>query len=815
MLRSSPARRAALLSLSLLALAGSLAANARAGDDDPVSAAPEFQFEKVAALEASDATASATSEPVQVDGVTVTGNRSFEEKHRLPASAASVTAEELADSNNLVNTEDALKYLPSLFVRKRYIGDTNAPIATRTTGINASARSLVYADGLLLSTLINNNNGNGSPQWFLVAPNEIEQVDVLYGPYSAAYPGNSYGAVVNITTRMPEHFEAGGKLTGSSQHFSQYGTRDDFNGYEASAAIGDKQGRFSWRLSLNHLDSESQPITYLTINQSTTAAGAALPVITGAYADRNRTGGGIQVLGAGNLNRTLQDNATLKLAYDLSNTLRAAYTLGYWQNDDDADPKGYIHDAAGNTYFGASSGQVNLGGYAYNAATIASLYSSNRTQQQHLAQALSLKTDTRGPWDWSLIATDFNYLKDQTRTSTGVFPVGQFGGAGRITDAKDTGWSTLDASGVWRPYGIDGDVFLSFGAHGDQYTLDSPTFDAIGDWKSGDEGALYSVSNGKTQTGALWVQDLWRVTQTVTATLGARYEAWRAYDGLNSNRVTSTGLQSANPQQPGVEDSGVSPKLSLGWDATANWLLTGSVGRALRFPTVGELYQNVATGTTFTKPNPYLKPEDVLSGELAAEFHTSKGKVRVTLFQEQVKDALIAQTSSIPGVALPVSFTQNVDRTRQRGVELVAEQRDVLIQGLELSGNLTYVDGHILRNDGYVPTLAGATSVGRRTPYIPLWRATLLSTYHLDERWAVSLAGRYSARQYATVDNTDTNPHTYQGFEGFFVADARVNWRVTKRWSLASGVNNLLDRRYFLFHPFEGRTAFAELKFDY
>ncbi|MGT2490948.1 hypothetical protein ACU4GD_11495 [Cupriavidus basilensis] len=47
----------------------------------------------------------------------------------------------------------------------------------------------------MLSTLINNNNGNGSPQWFMVVPQQVDRIDVMYGPFSAAYPGNSYGAV--------------------------------------------------------------------------------------------------------------------------------------------------------------------------------------------------------------------------------------------------------------------------------------------------------------------------------------------------------------------------------------------------------------------------------------------------------------------------------------------------------------------------------------------------------------------------------------------------------------------------------------------
>ena len=224
-------------------------------------------------------------------------------KNQTPATTESVTAPRLAESNNVTTTEDALKYFPSILVRKRYIGDTQAPMATRTTGINASARSLIYVDNILLSTLINNNNANGSPQWFMVAPEEVERIDVMYGPFSAAYAGNSYGAVTVITTRMPQKFEASVKLNTAWQDFSQYGTHDSFKAQSLSAILGNA-GDLSWWFSVNHLDSYSQPVTYVTTTQSTTVAGGALPVISGAYADRNRTGAAIQVLGAGTLTHT-------------------------------------------------------------------------------------------------------------------------------------------------------------------------------------------------------------------------------------------------------------------------------------------------------------------------------------------------------------------------------------------------------------------------------------------------------------------------------------------------------------------------------
>ncbi|RXZ39079.1 TonB-dependent receptor [Oxalobacteraceae bacterium CAVE-383] len=740
--------------------------------------------------------------------VTVQATRSVAEQNQLPVTTESVTADQAAKSINVMNAQDVLKYTPSVVVRQRFIGDTQAPMSSRTTGINASARTLLYTDGILLSALINNNNANGSPQWFMVSPEEIERIDVMYGPFSAMYPGNSYGAVTAITTSMPKKFEAGFKVSGATQNSSVYGTSSTDPAAQASMYLGDRSGDFSWRLSANHLDSSSQPLTFITATRSTAAAGGG-QTISGAINNTNKTGGNILVVGAGNITHTVQDTARLKLAYDFSPSITAAYTIGIWQNDAKAHAESYLTDAAGAAYYGGTA--VNINGNAY-AANAISGFSSNTVQQQHLMQSLSLRAKNQGPWDWEAIATNFYYREDLTRTSTGPYPAALNSGPGTIADASGTGWSTADVKGIWHGEGDATKHIISFGAHYDQYKLVNPTYNTA-DWVSGGNGSLFSNSLGKTTTSALWAQDAWRLSPSIIATIGGRYESWRAFDGFNYS--TSGGVGFATTQ-PGVTSSGFSPKLSLAWQASDLWSVTGSFGKALRFPTVGELYQNIAVGTTFVQANPFLRPERVLSAELALERVTEDSRLRASVFEEHVRDALISQSSTLPnGVAS--SFTQNVDSTRQRGIELVASRNNVLINGFDLTGSLTYVDAVITGNSSYVAPAAtpDATSVGKRVPYVPKLRATIVASYRPDDHWAYTLAGRYSSRLYSTVDNTDVNTSTYQGFEGYFVADARMQYKFDRHWTGAGGIDNIGNRKYFLFHPFPERTVFAELKYTY
>ena len=97
------------------------------------------------------ATAPADDGPVKAAGVVVVDGRREPSSlpTRVPTTTESVTRAQIDETLNATDSEDALRYLPSLLVRKRYIGDYNhAILSSRASGTGNSARSAVYADGL-------------------------------------------------------------------------------------------------------------------------------------------------------------------------------------------------------------------------------------------------------------------------------------------------------------------------------------------------------------------------------------------------------------------------------------------------------------------------------------------------------------------------------------------------------------------------------------------------------------------------------------------------------------------------------------------
>ncbi|QIK78278.1 TonB-dependent receptor [Sphingomonas piscis] len=723
----------------------------------------------------------------QEPAIVVVGSR--EDAHQAPNTTESKTAEELRQTTNVRNTEDALRYFPSLLVRKRHIGDTQAPLATRTSGVGASARSLIYSDGVLLSALIGNNNSFASPRWGMVSPEEIDRVDVLYGPFSARYPGNAIGGVVEISTRMPGHLQGSVTVAGNRQHFDQYGTDGNYPAYQIAGTVGDKAGPLSWFLSANHVDSKSQPLAYITVAQSPTSATPGRAV-TGAFDRLSRTGSPIFVIGAGGFERQRQDNFKAKMALDLASGFKVRWQSAVFLNDTNSHARTYLTDAGGNDVL---SGVVNIGGRNISIPATAFSNQVYRFDERHWMHSASIEQAAPG-FFWSLTGSIYDYGKSEQRIVGSAAAIGT-NGAGSVVRMNGTGWRTLDLHGYAHATGAHQ---VHVGAHYDGFTLKNARF-ATADWKSGERGALTQLSRGHTRTFAIWAEDQWSLAPSLMATIGARYEWWKAYGGRNFSMAPVLAVE-----QPEVISSGLSPKASLRWQGTRGWSATLSAARAIRFPTVSELYQAIATGPTITVPNPNLRPEKANSAELAVEHRSNGGHIRLSLFREVVRDALLSQSAPLPGSTQLFNYVQNVGKTRTNGLEASFERRDLLPR-FDVSGSFTLTDPTIVSDPAF------RAAEGKNIPQVPRRKATLVGTWRATNAASFTLAGRYASRSYGTIDNSDVVAHTYQGFEPYLVLDARAVVKLPRNLQFAVGAENFTDKRYFLFHPFPGRTLTAEV----
>ncbi|MCE4558151.1 TonB-dependent receptor [Roseateles cellulosilyticus] len=811
---------AACAALSSLALAPApaLACEDCDCDDAPVALVDTATTTSTASVKAAsiDAAAPLNAPRTKLGLVRMQGASPTSLPTNIPTTRETVTREDIERNINATDSEDALKYLPSLLVRKRYIGDYNhAILSSRASGTGNSARSAVYADGILLSNYLGNGVGGLSfpPRWGLVSPEEIARVDVMYGPFSAAYPGNSVGAVVDYQTRMPTKFEAHAKVGFSSQSSEIYGHSNTYRAWAASASVGSRDGAFSWWINVNHTDSDGQPLTFANRVASTGTAVTTGTPVNGAVLVPNSSNTPWYLLGAGTQYNTTQDHLRLKLAYDLSATVRASYVMGVWRNDSEGNSESWLRDAAGKPVY---SGVIAIDGKQF-AKLTASDFAVTREKLQHVMHGLSVKSHSGGEWDWEVAASLYDYQKDKKRqnglTVNGVFtdnpqPGALTGGAGTLADGNGTGWNTLAAKGIWRPAGTD--HVVEAGLQQDSYKLSYLTSGITGNYLTDGPGDMVNNVTGKTRLQAAYAQDAWLIGTDWKAVLGLRAEHWQARDGRTDFSPTGTPKPRIYAAR---SENFLSPKAALSWQAAPETVLKASVGRAVRMPTVSELYGATSTTNSEYINDPNLKPEKSWTAELTADQTWGALQSRLTLFAETTRDSLYSQTVVDPVANNKnISRVQNIDRIGTTGLEGTLATTDWALKGLDLSASLTYTDSKIKANRGFVST-AGDT-IGKWQPNIPRWRATALAAYRFNEQWSASLAARYSGHQYRTLNNADVNGFAYMGVSKYATADVRVLWKITREWSAAFGVDNLNNYQYWNFHNYPQRSYSAELKFD-
>ncbi|MGH8237909.1 MAG: TonB-dependent receptor [Steroidobacteraceae bacterium] len=733
-----------------------------------------------------------------IDSITVTGARQHVELD-VPAPTASKTADDLR-AQNLVNPEDALKYVPNLTIRKRYIGDRNALIGGRSFSTLQAPRGLVLMDGYLLSNFLGRFD---APRWNMISPEEIDRVDVLYGPFSAIYPGNSIGTTVQVRTRRPEQRELSVRTTAFGESFDQYGSRDEFAGYQASAFFGDRFDNSAWfTLAANRQDATSHPMQYFTISQAPSGqfpavSGTATPV-TGVVFDTDPFGRRRAVFGAngGAIDHTVQNQWKLRGGYELTEWLEAEGFVAEWRNDTENENRTFMRDASGQEVW---QGRVIAESIVFDVPA-AALASSTR-DERHVQWGTTLRTTRDTGWNASAVFSEYRIAEDSTLQANTPDPFAASGGPGTNSERDGTGWHTFELQGVYTPSDGDrtgGAHTLAFGYHRNDYRVESPIYETT-DWRSR-AGALVQDARGETSLQALYVQDAWALAERWVLTLGVRYEDWEANDGFQFVR----GL-APNPY-PSRSEREWSPKASLSFRPDDEWQVRLSAGRGVRFPTVAELFLGAVTSTQIVINDPNLEPEVSDAFDLSVEYQPAFGRVRVSLFQDDIRDTIWNQTNSF--VFRSPSIVQNIGRVRTRGIEGAFRIDGVIIDTLALEGSLAYANARILENSNH------PEYVGNRWPRVPDWRGNLQAVWRPSLSWLASLGFRYSGDTFGRLENDDINGDTYGGISRMRSWDGRVAYTTANSTELAFGIDNITNDRAYQSHPYPSRTAFAEVRWS-
>ncbi len=690
---------------------------------------------------------------------------------------------------NAFNTEDLMKYAPNFFVRKRYIGDSNGVPGFRGTHSTQSARTLVMVDGLTVSNFLGNSFGF-APKWGVVGPGEVRQFDIVYGPYSSRYLGNSMGGIVNITTRDPERTEAFATVQGFIEPYRQYRTDTAYPGYSAEGGFGLKQqdGPWSVRVSARLLRNEGQPMSWYGL---TPATGVGTPV-TGAVIDPGQAIAGSPgtaaspIFAAQSPARITQAQGKVRVGYD-DGVVTMTGLFAYWHNiDRQYAPDCYLRDAGGNA---VCEGRVTTLGQTWTAAGA----TLSRTVREEYLAGVKFGVPV-GPFAARLALSTYQIASSRTFTSNS-YATGIANGAGTLADQGPTGWYTADLTLEHK----GGANELAFGATANLYRTDLVRTN-LPNWQSEAGGAFASRTYGKTRQVSAWVEDKVTLSPTLSVTAGIRYDNWRAFGG-GIGRIGTGGAPVYNGYADGNDDA-VSPTLSAQLDLGNRTTAQLSLAMATRFPTVGELFQGSLNGDGSFNVNsfdPNLKPEKSEDVNLLVVRDFGQVKLTASAFYQRVRDTIFSVTGFNQFGVVTSSF-KNIEVTRQYGLELIGEAH---LGALDVEANAAWNDSRTIRNT------ALPASEGVFFPRIPRWRLNGTLRYAVTPKLQGTLGARYASRPNTDLLGTQQGD-TFGYTSELFALDARVNWSATDHLRVSAGVDNITNDRAWVFHPYPQRTFVVE-----
>ena len=747
--------------------------------------------------------------PQEVEEVKVWGEARDSASAGYTNPTSLLTQEDMV-SINATTTEDLVKYEPSIVIRKRYIGDSNGTLGLRGSNMFATPRSMVFADGVPLHYLLQ-TRWSGAPRWTMVSASEIAQVEILYGPFSAEYSGNSMGGVILIETAIPQEREVHIDVDYFTQDFSAYGFNGNVDGYKTFVSYGDTfhsddLGDLSVYLSYNRLENNSQPQSFYFDSKRTLAN--ATPV-TGLIKDQDVYGNDAYYFGDTGVEQATTDNFKIKLGYDFDNwssLLNIAYEDRNTLRD---SPNSYLKNADGETVW---SGNFIQDGVAITVP--ASRLGASELDRRSLSTGLRIKGDISEHTRVEVNMSDFRILEDNNRASSRSLEDPLFQGNGLTTNYDDTGWQTLEGKFTFSDLGVDG-IELITGARYEAYELNLDTYNSTS-WTQADNAGFTGRSGGKTNITAAFVQMNWDINERWDLALGGRYERWESEGGYYSKDVAAT----PEFDLVAVEDASsnqFSPKFSVGYVPSDTWLVRYSAAKAYRFPIVEELFAQSQSYSSAVEAQPDLKPENGLHHNLMFEKQFDSGYARINIFTETVKDAIESQTSFLPSGSPVASVTtfSAVDEVETDGVELIVNRYGLWVPELDVRFNVAYTKSIITDNSTVEDTNPDVPSIeGNDYPRMPRWRSNLMVTYHATDRWDLSANVQYADKSFGRLQNDDTAENVMGAQDGYTRIGLKTTYDFSDNIELGFGVDNLTNEISYVAHPWPGRSLYASLSYD-
>lgn len=702
-------------------------------------------------------------EEIKLEEIVVTATRTEKEVKDAPGSVSVISKDEMK-RRNIKTVDEALNTTAGVFDRRgKGLMDNLSSVTLR--GIPLQQRTLILMDGVTL-----NDAYTGAVNFTGLAVEDVERIEVVKGPFSSLYGGYAMGGVVNIITKMPEKREFTLK-TGYGSSWDRGDAMDDLRTFYLS--YGDKlKDKLSLFLSYGYKATNGYP-TDFNVQSSQPTAG-----ITGWSYTTDNQGNTRYLIGDRGDNRWWDDNITVKAGYDFSSASRLSLSFARSRNEYNYDdPQTYLQDAAGKEVWSYGSVQESSflsgsGGREQNRYTM-----SFETEISIVKTKLSLGlVDNQKNW----------YVTRGTTAATT-----RSGGPGTVSETPSRNYN----ADLQFTMPLMGQHILTFGGSFKDGWADTQEHN-LANWKDKNlKTTLSYQSKGKDRTYALFLQDEILILNNLTAYIGFRQDWWETYAGY-VNDVGKSGYPKSFDSRDALS---FSPKAAVVYKPLVSTTLRTSVGKAFRPPTVYDLYRTwvSSTGVTYAG-NPDLKPETTTSWDIGIEQGLWRGaRIGLTYFENHVTDLIYRKTFSST-----LQQLINAGKAKINGIEIEMEQK--FDKWLRLFANFTYNNAKIEENN------ANPKTVGKKLTLVP---ETMFNIGGSFERggFTGSLVGRYMGKRYNNDENQDTVNNVYTSYDPYFVADAKLSYKITKFATVSFSVDNIFNRDYFSYYKAPGMSWFGEV----
>jgi len=727
--------------------------------------------------------ATAQSSPEAREEIVVTATRSPINLKEAPASVSVIDAVDI-ERMTIFTIDEALKNSVGLMNRRtKGFMETTPSLTIR--GFSNARDNLLLVDGIP-----QNDSRNGQINWTMIDVELVDRIEVVRGPFSSLYGSNAMGGVVSVVTRRPT--ESGISIKAGSGGSLGATAPDDTQDLSLSG---------TWRVNdtlslagnLRQRSTNGYASTHVNVSD---AAIAALPAgVTGARPYRSNIGSATNLVGDTGDNWYDDDSVNLRLSYSPSEVTRldlswadSSGTYGY------DSPHSLLTGPNGEQTFANISltswlnGAVFARGGSVDQTNIGLTYS---TRMGDVGARLSL-----GHIEKSGTTVIVGGITQSNSGHSARNPVTFQGGDGRLAPANDTGKVTADLQLDWA---VGERHELILGVAGSQGDIDEKRW-SLNDWS--DPGSRYflgSVTQAEDRSMSLYVQDMWSVTDTLTAYVGARQDWWEMKGGQTWQHVLGEG--SGVLRYKSVKTDTLGPKLSLVYLPQETTSYRFSVGKAFRPPNLYEFFGTAQIGGDSFVGNPDLEAETAISWELGIDHDFRNGiNLVATAFYSELDDMI--QTISSAGLSMP----QNTSEAEIRGYEV--EMSGSLPFGLLWSANYTRTDTEVTDHATSPDLIGKALTHAPRDMYN-------LSLQWSHDRWDISASHYYQSKRYTRADNADDVTGVPGATDSFVLTDAKVSYALSEHYSAALGINNIFDEEYRQFYLSPGRSWFAEFRVRY